>query len=63
MGDKFKQYMQEIGLRYAVTWAKYERVRLSTVQLWASQQDSTVDTATVARIYNTAGSYSNEVMP
>jgi hypothetical protein len=61
MQDKFMQYLNEIGLRYAVTWAKYERVRLSTVQLWVDTcANGAIDTAKVAYIYNTAGDYSND---
>lgn len=57
MNEKFKEYLLEIGVRYAVTWAKYERVRLSTVQLWCAQLNESehmipaLETESVARLY------------
>lgn len=55
MKDKFLQYMKEVGLRYAIHWAKYEGIRCGIVQVWiydtTHNTAQAVDTKEVARIY------------
>jgi len=42
MREKFLSYMNEVGIRYAITFAKYEGISLAVVQLWITSSDSTV---------------------
>lgn len=44
MREKFLTYLNQIGIRYALRFAKYEGIALSTVQLWITEDDSTVNT-------------------
>jgi len=45
MREKFITYMNEVGIRYAITFAKYEGISLAVVQLWIQTADSTVTAA------------------
>ena len=38
MRDKFKMYLAEIGLRYAVHYGKYMGISLAVMQLWHSDK-------------------------
>ena len=42
MREKFTEYMQQVGIRYALTYAKYEGIRLAVIQLWILQAEPTV---------------------
>lgn len=45
MREKFLSYMNEVGIRYAITYAKYHGISLAVVQLWITSNDSTVTVA------------------
>ena len=38
MREKFISYLTEIGLRYAIHYAKYEGVTLALCELWVTQE-------------------------
>lgn len=55
MKEKFISYMQEVGIRYALTFAKYEGIKLAVVQLWIQQAEPTTtpeQMADVTWMYN-----------
>jgi len=51
MKEKFNQYVDEIGLRYAIHWAKYENIRCGLLQLWLAESEHPADSKEVAKIY------------
>jgi hypothetical protein len=55
MREKFISYMNEVGIRYALTYAKYEGISLAMVQLWilgAEPSTSVQQMDDVACMYN-----------
>jgi len=51
MKEKFKEYLAEIGLRYAVHYGKYMDIPLAVLQLWHSDKSEQTQND-IRRYYN-----------
>jgi hypothetical protein len=47
----FLAYYEQVSLRYAIQWAKYQRLSLTVVQLWIASFDPAVKAARVEAHY------------
>jgi len=45
MREKFLTYMNTIGIRYAITYAKYHGISLAVVHLWITTAEPTISAA------------------
>jgi hypothetical protein len=52
MRAKFLSYLRDIGIHYALTYAKYERVNLALCEIWIAEELGVQDADAVAKIHS-----------
>lgn len=52
MRAKFLSYCEEVGIRYAIQWGKYEHLTLTVIELWLKSSKYNICEQEIKRHYN-----------